>query len=175
VTDAHPTKPAIPPATTDLSDAHPEAQVCEPLFSTYGGRGAFYGAIHPIKVFEDNAFVRSTLETPGAGRVLVVDGGGSRRCALVGGNLAKLGVANGWAGILVYGCIRDAREIAGYSLGVMALATHPRKSEKGLHSAVSGRDVTFAGVTFRAGAWLYADEDGVVVADRAIHVTDGDR
>jgi regulator of ribonuclease activity A len=166
---------ALSTATTDLSDAHPEAQVCEPVFSSYGGRRAFYGPVHTIKVFEDNALVRSTLETPGDGRVLVVDGGGSRRCALVGGNLAKLGVSNGWAGVLVHGCIRDAREIAGYDLGVMALATHPRKSEKGLHSAASARDVTFAGVTFRPGAWLYADDDGVVVADHAIHVTDGGR
>jgi regulator of ribonuclease activity A len=162
-------------ATTDLSDAHPEAQVCEPMFSSYGGRRAFFGPVQTLKVFEDNALVRSTLETPGAGRVLVVDGGGSRRCALVGGNLAKLGASNGWAGILVHGCIRDSREIAGTDLGVMALGTHPRKSEKGLHSAVSGRGVTFAGVTFRVGGWLYADDDEVVVADGAIHVTDGDR
>lgn len=165
-------------ATTDLSDAYPEAQVCEPGLTSYGGLRAFFGQVHTIKVFEDNALVRSTLETPGAGRVLVVDGGGSRRCALLGGNLAKLGVANGWAGVVVYGCIRDSREIAGYDLGVMALGTHPRKSEKGLHSAVSGREVAFAGATFRTGAWLYADEDGVVVADRALHVTgltDGDR
>lgn len=162
-------------ATTDLSDAHPEAQVCEPVLASYGGRRAFFGQVHPIKVFEDNALVRASLETPGAARVLVVDGGGSRRCALLGGNLAKLGVANGWAGVVVYGCIRDSREIAGCDLGVMALGTHPRKSEKGLHSAASGRDVTFAGVTFRAGAWLYADEDGVVVADRALHLTEADR
>jgi regulator of ribonuclease activity A len=165
--------PTASTATTDLSDAHPQAQVCEPLFSSYGGRRAFFGPIQTIKVFEDNALVRSTLEAPGAGRVLVVDGGGSRRCALVGGNLAKLGVSSGWAGILVYGCIRDSRELAGYDLGVMALGTHPRKSEKGLHSAASGREVTFAGATFRTGAWLYADEDGIVVADRAIHGKDG--
>ena len=169
------TVPLTSTATTDLSDAHPDAQVCEPVLASYGGRTAFFGPVHTIKVFEDNALVRSTLETPGAGRVLVVDGGGSRRCALLGGNLAKLGVAGGWAGVVVYGCIRDSREIAGYDLGVMALGTHPRKSEKGLHSGASGRDVAFAGVTFRTGAWLYADEDGVVVADRALHVTDGDR
>jgi regulator of ribonuclease activity A len=157
-------------ATTDLSDAHPEAQVCAPVFSSYGGRRSFHGPVQTIKVFEDNALVRSMLETPGAGRVLVVDGGGSLRCALVGGNLAKIGASNGWVGILVHGCIRDSHEIAGYDLGVLALGTHPRKSEKGLHSGASGREVTFAGVTFRPGAWVYADEDGVVVADRAIHV-----
>ncbi len=98
-------------ATTDLSDAHPEAQVCEPLFRDFGGRKAFHGAIKTLKVFEDNALVRATLETPGEGRVLVVDGGGSKRCALVGGNLGALAVKNGWVGIVVYGYVRDSGEL----------------------------------------------------------------
>ncbi|MBV8063855.1 MAG: ribonuclease E activity regulator RraA [Nevskia sp.] len=156
-------------ATTDLSDTHPEAQVCEPLFADFGGRLAFHGAIKTLKVFEDNALVRATLETPGEGRVLVVDGGGSLRCALVGGNLGALGVKNGWAGIVVNGCIRDCEEIAAQDLGVKAIATHPRKSEKGLHSAQADKVVTFAGVTFKPGAWLYADADGIVVSDQPIH------
>jgi regulator of ribonuclease activity A len=161
--------------TADLCDAHPEVQVCEPRFSSFGGRLPFFGPVKTLKVFEDNALVRSTLETPGGGRVLVVDGGGSMRCAMVGGNLGQLGVSNGWAGIVVNGCIRDSRELATHDLGVMALATHPRKSEKGLHSGHADRAVAFAGVTFRPGAWLYADADGVVVSEGAIHVTDGDR
>ncbi len=156
-------------ATTDLADAYADVQVCEPLFGDYGGRLAFHGAIRTLKVFEDNALVRAELETPGAGRVLVVDGGGSLRCALVGGNLAQLGVNNGWAGILVYGCVRDSEELAAADIGVKALAAHPRKSEKGLHSGHAGRPVEFAGVVFRDGAWLYADADGVVVADKPIH------
>jgi regulator of ribonuclease activity A len=156
-------------ATTDLSDAHPEAQVCEPLFADFGGRLAFHGAIKTLKVFEDNALVRATLETPGEGRVLVVDGGGSLRCALVGGMLGELGVKNGWAGIVVNGCVRDAEELAGHDLGIKAIATHPRKSEKGLHSAHADKVVVFAGVTFKPGAWLYADADGIVVSDGPIH------
>ena len=156
-------------ATTDLSDAHPEAQVCEPLFGDFGGRLAFHGAIKTLKVFEDNALVRATLETPGEGRVLVVDGGGSLRCALVGGNLGALGVKNGWAGIVVNGCIRDSEEIGGQDIGVKARATHPRKSEKGLHSAHADKVVVFAGVSFKPGAWLYADADGIVVSDQPIH------
>lgn len=156
-------------ATTDLSDAHPEAQVADPVFGDFGGLQAFHGPIVTLKVFEDNALVRSLLEEPGQGRVLVVDGGGSTRCALVGGNLGQLGVDNGWAGIVVNGCIRDSDEIAGQEIGVKALGTHPRKSEKGLHSAHRDRAVTFAGVTFRPGQWLYADADGIVVADGAIH------
>ncbi len=154
-------------ATTDLSDAHPEAQVCEPVFRDFGGRKAFHGAIKTLKIFEDNALLRATLETPGENRVLVVDAGGSMRCAVLGGNLGQLAVTNGWAGLVLNGCIRDSEEIAGQSVGVKALAVHPRKSEKGLHSAHADRIVSFAGVSFRPGAWLYADADGVVVLDTA--------
>lgn len=156
-------------ATTDLSDAHPEAQTCEPVFADYGGVLAFHGAIVTLKVFEDNALVRATLETPGEGRVLVIDGGGSLRCALVGGNLGALGVRNGWSGIVVNGCIRDCEEIAGQTIGVKALGTHPRKSEKGLHAGHAGRVVEFAGVSFTPGGWLYADTDGIVVSKSPIH------
>jgi regulator of ribonuclease activity A len=156
-------------ATTDLCDAHADLQVCEPVFGDFGGRLAFNGAIRTLKVFEDNGLVRAELETPGAGRVLVVDGGGSMRCALVGGNLGVLGARNGWAGIVVNGCVRDSEELTAADIGIKALAAHPRKSEKGLHSGHAGRTVEFAGATFREGAWLYADADGIVVADRRLH------
>lgn len=155
-------------ATTDLCDAHADLQVCDPVFRDFGGKTAFHGPIATLKVFEDNALVRSALEEKGEGRVLVVDGGGSMRCALVGGNLGQLAVENGWAGIVVYGCVRDCAELGGQAVGVKALAAHPRKSEKGLHSAHRDRPVSFAGVTFRPGAWLYADVDGIVVSDRKI-------
>lgn len=157
------------PMTTDLSDAHPEAQVCEPLFRDFGGNKAFHGAIKTLKMFEDNALLRATLETPGEGRVLVVDAGGSLRCAVLGGNLGALAVKNQWAGIVIYGCVRDTEELAGQAVGVKALAPHPRKSDKGLHSARADRVVSFAGVTFKPGAWLYADADGIVVSESAIH------
>ena len=155
-------------ATTDFSDAHPEAQVCDPIFRDFGGKVAFHGSIKTLKVFEDNALVRATLETPGEGRVLVVDAGGSTRCAVVGGNLGQLAVKNNWAGIVVYGYIRDSAEIAAQAVGVKALGLHPRKSEKGLHSAQQDRLVVFAGVTFRPGAWLYADADGIIVTDQPV-------
>jgi regulator of ribonuclease activity A len=103
------------------------------------------------------------LEGPGEGRVLVVDGGGSRRCALVGGNLGALAAEHEWAGIVVFGCIRDSDELAQARVGVRALAAHPRKSIKGLHAGASDVPVTFAGVTFEPGQWLYADADGIVV------------
>lgn len=155
--------------TTDLSDDHGErVQVADPIFRSFGGRARFAGAIHTLKVFEDNSLVRSTLETPGQGRVLVVDGGGSLRCALVGGQLGELAVANGWAGIVVWGCIRDSVEIDAQDFGVRALATHPRKSVK-KGEGTSGQTVRFAGVSFVPGHWLYADEDGLVVAPEPLH------
>jgi regulator of ribonuclease activity A len=156
-------------ATTDLCDAYPDLQVCAPVLRDYGGQNAFHGRIATLKVFEDNALVRSTLELPGEGRVLVVDGGGSLRCALVGGQLGELAVKNGWVGLVVYGCVRDTAELAALPLGVRALATHPRKSEKGLHGGEFGRVLNFADVRFAPGAWLYADADGIVLAPQAVH------
>lgn len=155
-------------STADLCDAHPGLQVAEPVFLDFGGLASFCGVVATVKVFEDNALVRSLLEEPGAGRVLVVDGGGSKRCALVGGNLAKLAAVNGWKGLIVNGCIRDSAEIRGTGVGLKALATHPRKSEKGLHSGHANRPVAFAGATFEPGHWVYADADGVVVSATAL-------
>jgi regulator of ribonuclease activity A len=155
------------PATTDLCDEHPEAQVCEPVFQAFGGRVAFSGPIATLKVFEDNTMVREAVNQPGEGRVLVVDGGGSRRCSLFGGNLAVAAASNGWAGVVVHGCVRDVEELAGQPVGVRALAVFPRKSERGLHSGQAGIPVIFAGVTFREGQWLCADRDGVVVLPEA--------
>jgi len=156
-------------ATTDICDAHPDVQTCAPVLRDFGGAAAFHGPIATLKVFEDNALVRATLEQSGGGRVLVVDGGGSLRCALVGGQLGSLARANGWAGIVVHGCVRDSAELAALAIGIKALAAHPRKSEKGLHLGHAARIVEFAGVRFAPGAWLYADADGVVVAAHSIH------
>ena len=150
-------------ATTDLSDAHPEAQVADSVFLSWGARAAFSGTIATLKVFEDNTMVRDALEQPGHGRVLVVDGGGSLRCALFGGNLAVLAVQNGWAGVVVNGAVRDVDELDAQPIGVRGLAAHPRRSEKGMHSGQSGLPVIFAGVVFRDGEWLCADRDGIVV------------
>jgi regulator of ribonuclease activity A len=155
------------PATTDLCDEHPGIQVCEPIFQAFGGRPAFSGPLTTLKVFEDNTLVREVVGQPGEGRVLVVDGGGSLRCSLFGGNLAVAAATNGWAGVVVHGCVRDVAELAGQPIGVRALAAFPRKSERGLHSGQSGLPVIFAGVVFREGEWLCADEDGVVVLPSA--------
>lgn len=156
-------------ATTDLSDAHPQATVLAPVFRDFGGVSGFHGRVVTLKVYEDNALVRSTLETPGERRVLVVDGGGSLRCALVGGMLAELARRNDWAGILVYGCVRDVAELAAQPIGIKALAAHPRKSEKGLHSGHANRVIELEGARIAPGDWLYADADGVLVSPERLH------
>lgn len=154
--------------TTDLCDAHEgKVRVVTPMFRSYGGRRAFCGPMSTLKLFEDNGLVRKALESPGNGRVLVIDGGGSLRRALVGDQLAALGIKNGWSGIVVYGCIRDSRAIAGMDIGILALATHPQKTQK-KNEGDCEVPLDFGGVIFVPGQWLYADEDGVIVSDAAL-------
>lgn len=155
--------------TADLYDKYEEKlQVCEPVFRHFGGLRSFHGRIATLKCFEDNSLVSTYLGQPGEGRILVVDAGGSLRCAMLGDQLAQKAVDNGWAGVLMFGSIRDLEDIGKMPLGVLALAATPRKSvKKGVGTA--GIPVIFAGVTFRPGEWLYADADGVVVsAEHAI-------
>ena len=159
--------------TTDLSDAHGEAvRVADPVFRDFGGVVEFDGPALCVRAPEDNTHVRAALEEPGEGRVLVVDGGGSTRCALLGGNLAALGADNGWAGIVVNGCVRDSEEIAACRIGVKALATHPRRSDKAGRGA---RDVdcAFAGLVVATGEHVFADEDGLLVATGPLTAPDG--
>jgi regulator of ribonuclease activity A len=151
-------------ATADLSDEHGDRiQVCEPLFKAFGRRASFGGPISTVRCFEDNTRVKEAVESPGNGRVLVVDGGGSLRCALLGGNLGAAAVRNGWAGVIVYGCLRDSRELNEMELGIRALEAMPLRSQKRNEGQ---RDVAvrFGGVTFRPGEHVYVDEDGIVVA-----------
>ena len=154
-------------ATADLCDAHEDLQLVAPLFRDFGGRRAFHGPVTTLSCFEDNSLVREALGEPGAGRVLVVDGGGSTRCALLGDRLGALAVANGWAGLVIHGCVRDVAELERLDLGVRALASVPRKS---LKRGAGTRDVglSFAGAEFAPGMFLYADADGIVVASRAL-------
>jgi regulator of ribonuclease activity A len=153
-----------PKGTADLCDEHSdELQICEPVFRAYGGRHAFSGPISTVRCFEDNSRVKEAVESPGEGHVLVVDGGGSRRRALFGDKLGSAAVRNGWAGVIIHGCIRDSAELGRMDLGIRALGTMPLRSEK---RGEGERDVPvrFAGVTFRPGEHVYADEDGVIVA-----------
>jgi regulator of ribonuclease activity A len=151
--------------TADLYDQHEgRLQVCEPLFRDFGGRRRFAGPVTTVKCFEDNTQVKAALDESGAGRVLVVDAGGSRRCAMIGDLIAESAVKHGWAGVLMHGCVRDSAELAGMDIGIKALAAIPRKS---VRRGEGQRDlpVHFAGVTFRPGSWVYSDEDGVLVSE----------
>lgn len=149
--------------TADLCDEQGDAvRVAEPVFRDYGGVRSFSGEVETLRVFEDNALVRAVLEDAGRGRVLVVDGGGSLRSALVGGKLAALAAANGWSGLVVYGAVRDLSELAGARVGIKALAACPRKSGK-TGAGERGVPVSVAGLAIRPGEYLWADEDGVLV------------
>lgn len=156
-------------ATADLFDSHEDIlESCETQFRSYGGRAAFHGPIRTVRCHQDNALLKSILSTPGDGAVLVVDGGGSLRTALVGDLIAGLGVKNGWAGIVVHGAIRDSEAMAGLDIGLKALGSNPRKSTK-TGAGEADRPVAFGGCTFTPGHWLYSDADGVVVAPRRLH------
>ena len=147
--------------TPDLLDAHPELEACEAGLCHYGGVRSFSGEVVTLRCFEDNSLVREMLKTPGGGRVLVIDGGGSRRCALVGDQLAAAGRDNGWAGIVVAGCVRDTAAIAALPIGVMAIGVQPRRSDK--HGqGVRGVRVQILGARVRPGDFAYAVEVGVV-------------
>ncbi|MGB0134427.1 ribonuclease E activity regulator RraA [Dokdonella sp.] len=154
--------------TPDLCDEYPQlVRGADPIFRCYGGRDFFGGRIVTVKCFEDNSRVKELVATPGKGKVLVVDGGGSLRRALLGDQLAEQAMSNGWEGILINGCLRDVQIIATLNLGVQALASHPMKTEKrGLGDV--DVPVTFAGLTFAPGEWLYADANGVVLAESAL-------
>ncbi len=152
--------------TARLCDAHSSEnhfQVAEPLFKFYGATQVFSGQVTTLKVFEDDVLISNTLAEKVAGRVLVIDGGGSHRCALVDNELATLALDNGWQGLVIYGCVRDSALIDQLPLGIRALHTQPLKShQKGL----GDRDqlVTFAGVNFKKDYFLYADADGIIVS-----------
>lgn len=157
-------------STCDLCDAHKAAyaegdgafRVLPPVFHRYGGRSKFSGPVLTVKCFEDNSPVKAALESPGQGRVLVVDGGGSLRRALIGGNIAASAAKNGWAGVVIDGAARDQAELAAADVGIRALALMPMPTDRKTPGQ-TGVPVLIQGVWVRTGDWLYADEDGIVV------------
>lgn len=157
--------------TPDLCDAYPDVTVVEPMFANFGGRDSFGGEMVTVKCFEDNSVVKEQVEKPGKGKVMVVDGGGSMRRALLGDMLAEKAARNGWEGIVVYGCIRDVDVVAQTDLGVQALGSHPMKSVKRGVGELNV-PVTFGGVTFQPGHYLYADNNGVIVSAKALSMPD---
>ena len=144
-------------------------QVLEPLFTEFGGKEKFSGEIVSIKCFEDNSLVKKTLGSAGHGKVLVVDGGGSLRCALLGDLLGAMAVQNGWQGVLINGCVRDVEILKNMDLGVRALNCHPLKSNKRNEGQLNIA-IRFAGVNFEPGQYLYADENGIVVAGEKLNL-----
>ncbi len=153
-------------STADILDEHGErAAVCELRFRQFGGRRSFEGEIATVRCHEDNVLVRERASAPGEGRVLVVDGGGSLRVALVGDQVAGLARANGWAGLVVHGCVRDLAALGELELGIKALGSNPRPSAKTGAGEIDV-PVEFGGVTFRPGTMLYSDDDGIVVLER---------
>ena len=150
--------------TTDLCDEHPDlVRVVEPLFANYGGKVCFGGEIVTVKCHEDNSVVKETAGAPGHGKVMVVDGGASMWRALLGDMIAENAVKNGWAGFIIYGCIRDVDAIGALDIGVQALGTIPLKTDK---RGIGDRNVavTFGGVTFHPGEFVYADNNGIIVS-----------
>lgn len=159
-------------ATCDLCDEHKndsdgDFRVLPPVFKDYGRRLRFFGQVSTVKCFEDNTLVKAAVDSPGMGRVLVVDGGASLRRALVGGNLGKSAAKNGWAGVVVDGCVRDAAELVDCDVGIRALGLMPLPTEKRNEGQVDVA-VQIQGVWVRPGDWLYADEDGIVLAAKPL-------
>jgi regulator of ribonuclease activity A len=150
--------------TADLYDAYEsKLRSCTEQFRQYGGVKRFQGPVRTVKVYEDNALIKKLLGQPGNGAVLVVDGAASLRCALLGDLMAALGQKSGWVGVVIYGAVRDVTTLATLEFGVKALGSNPVKSSK--HGAGQiDVPVTFGGVTFRPGEWLYSDEDGILLS-----------
>jgi len=155
--------------TADLIDQHGDVLLsCETQFRQFGGRRFFHGPVRTIRTLEDNALIRRLLGEPGHGAVLVVDGGGSLRTALLGDMIAASACQHGWAGVILHGAVRDTVALGRIDLGIKALGSNPRKSAKALAGTVDG-PVTFGGATFTPGHWVYSDDDGVVVSPRPLH------
>jgi regulator of ribonuclease activity A len=158
--------------TTDLSDAHADRLAyCAPVFTNFGARTHFSGPIATVSCLEDNVLYEQALSDVPAGTVIVVDGGGSRRCALMGDRLGGIAVERRLPGVIINGCVRDTEELAGLDVAILALASHPRKSAK---AGLGARDVpvSFAGVLWQPGHVVYGDPDGVIVSPEALDRAD---
>ncbi len=150
------------------SDESGRLRVLPSVYGSYGALSRFAGPIRTVKCFEDNSRVKEAVESPGHGQVLVVDGAGSLRRALLGGNLAAAAAANGWAGLLIHGCVRDLAELAATPLGILALGHVPMPTDR-KGQGQSELVLHLHGLPLRPGEWLYADADGVVISEQALH------
>ncbi|WP_050615032.1 ribonuclease E activity regulator RraA [Bacillus testis] len=156
--------------TADICDRYPEeVSICEIEFKSFGKRHQFSGPMQTVRLFEDNVLVKEAIQQAPAGSVLVVDGGGSKNCALMGDQLAELALERGLAGVIIYGCVRDASALSSMDLGVFAIGTHPKKSNK---EGKGRRDIGlfFGGIEWHPGDFVYCDEDGVLTTKKDIEV-----
>jgi regulator of ribonuclease activity A len=157
--------------TADLMDVfQEELQSCEIQFRNYGGRTAFWGPCKTLQCENDNVILKRMLEEKGHGGVLIVDGGGSLKAALMGDIIAEIGRKNNWAGIVIHGAVRDTLALAKLDFGVKALGSNPRKSHKN-GDGQSNVKISFGGITVTSADWVYCDEDGIVVANRELPFT----
>jgi regulator of ribonuclease activity A len=162
-------------STCDFCDAHKtdhsgHFRVLRPVFKDFGGRSVFQGPVLTVKCYEDNSHVKVAVESAGQGRVLVVDGAGSLKRALLGGNLAAAAARNGWAGVVVDGCVRDSAELAVLPIGIRALALNPMPTLRADQGQTGGA-VLIQGTAVHTGDWLYADADGMVLSPEALHLS----
>ena len=157
-------------STPDLSDANPEAQALSPILKNLGGRKIFWGKIETLQCPDDNSFVKELLNSEGNGKVLVVDANGISTVALLGDMIAKAGVKNNWSGVVINGYVRDIDILSTLDIGVQALGTMPIRSEK-KNQGQLGIDITFGGVTFSRGNYIYADNNGLILSKEELELT----
>jgi regulator of ribonuclease activity A len=161
-------KPMMSYHTADLWDEYSEElSLLNLTLHSYGTKHMFHGQVVTLKVYEDNSLVKKELQSNGKGKVLVVDGGGSKRCALMGDNLAQLAIDNEWHGVIIYGCIRDSKQINEMEVGIKALGTCPIKSNK-RNEGIKGQDLIIEGTRIKNGDFIYADADGILIANRML-------
>jgi len=154
------------PNTADICDQH-DVLIADPIFNSYGGNSSFFGKIRTVIAVNDNSFVKQLLEEKVNGHVMVIDGKGSTKCALLGDNLAEKAFKNGWSGFIINGCIRDSAIINKICIGIKALNTVPNKSTNN-NVGKYGKDIIIASVTFKEGEYVYSDEDGIVISKKEL-------
>ena len=149
--------------TADLCDDHQDIQVAEPMFKSYGQRKKFFGKIRTVEVLDDNSYVKRLVDEKVNGDVMVIDGRGSKKCALLGDNLARIAADNGWAGFIINGCIRDSEIISTIDIGIKAINVMPNKSQKKDQGSYK-KSLSFANVIFKEGDYAYSDSDGIIIS-----------
>ena len=157
-------------STPDLSDANPEVQALSPILKNLGGRKIFWGKIETLQCPDDNSFLKEVLYSEGNGKVLVVNANGISTVALLGDMIAEAGVKNNWSGVVINGYVRDIDILSTLDIGVQALGTMPIRSEK-KNQGQLGIDITFGGVTFSRGNYIYADNNGLLLSKEELELT----